>query len=543
MPPRKRQKRQIVEEIIESDEIQSESDTSLTHDHWSVPPSPTKHNNKNTSEQWIDKYKPRHVSDICINPTKLAQVRETLSSMIKHTSNSPRILILAGPSGSSKSTTVKLLARQLIPTANNTDLLMDNADDVIVEYHDTGTGSDDFGQFIRDVKYKRNSIILIEELPNIYHTDTLLKFRSTLRDWCFMDFNNGELPPLVICLSELEYDSEEFRVSYNIENNLTVETLLGKEMLSMKSNNGGSLIQVIKFNKLANRFLKKTVNGIIKNEGLLKKVNHMQLNEFQNEIFKVGDIRSIICNLEMWVKNVRKIIYSTTTVHGDNEDYVDMKSIDQVLSSFPEKNMDLLNLGLLENYQIFQDSKLEPISNLVDDLSINDLIKLGNVGIRSTRLNLRKSSGGSSHKLKMKFPRHFKMNRMARRTSNQINSYRQHLDPSNSFDNLNLIDGYFLPLIYNHTKKTKFRYNRLGGKFQEVYADEDIPVEDNENGGLYEYDQFEIDIQNKINQDLSTDGIDDDGELSDPIETDSDNDSEIFSSDSELDLLLTQGKY
>ncbi|KAL6451818.1 RAD24 Checkpoint protein RAD24 [Candida maltosa Xu316] len=510
------------------------------------------------SEQWIDKYKPLHVSDICINPTKLAQVRETLSSMIKHTSNSPRILILAGPSGSSKSTTVKLLARQLIPTnTNKTDLLMDDID-----------GIDDFGQFIRDVKYKRNSVILIEELPNIYHPDTLLKFRSTLRDWCFMDFNNGELPPLVICLSELEYDSEEFRVSYNIENNLTVETLLGKEMLSMKSEKGDSLIQVIKFNKLANRFLKKTVNGIIKNEGLLKKVNHMQLNEFQNEIFKVGDIRSIICNLEMWVKNVRsnsevsmesylrensinlfhaigKIIYSTTTVHGDNEDYVDMKSIDQVLSSFPEKNMDLLNLGLLENYQIFQDSKLEPISNLVDDLSVNDLIKIGNVGIRSTRLNLRKSSGGGSHKLKMKFPRHFKMNRMARRTSNQISQYRQHLDPSNSFDNLNLIDGYFLPLIYNQTKKTKFRYNRLGGKFQEIYADEDIPVEDNENCRLYEYDQFEIDIQNKINQDLSTDNIDinDDGEMSDPIETDSDNDSEIFSSDSELDLLLTQGKY
>ncbi|EMG45817.1 hypothetical protein G210_3975, partial [Candida maltosa Xu316] len=216
--------------------------------------------------------------------------------MIKHTSNSPRILILAGPSGSSKSTTVKLLARQLIPTnTNKTDLLMDDIDDdVIVEYHDTGTGIDDFGQFIRDVKYKRNSVILIEELPNIYHPDTLLKFRSTLRDWCFMDFNNGELPPLVICLSELEYDSEEFRVSYNIENNLTVETLLGKEMLSMKSEKGDSLIQVIKFNKLANRFLKKTVNGIIKNEGLLKKVNHMQLNEFQNEIFKVGDIRSII---------------------------------------------------------------------------------------------------------------------------------------------------------------------------------------------------------------------------------------------------------
>lgn len=99
-------------------------------------------------------------------------------------------------------------------------------------------------------------------------------------------------------------------------------------------------------------------------------------------------------------------------------------------------------------------------------------------------------------------------------------------------------------------KKTQgFRYNRLGGKFQEIYADEDMPLKEEEEGDgiIYEYDQFEIDIQNRINEELEIANSDD--ELSDPIEdsqddsNNNDDDDDVFLSDSELDLLLTQGNY
>ncbi|KAF6069828.1 hypothetical protein FOB64_002538 [Candida albicans] len=142
---------------------------------------------------------------------------------------------------------------------------------------------------------------------------------------------------------------------------------------------------------------------------------------------------------------------------------------------------------------------------------------------------------------------------MMNKTKNQISSYRRYLNPQTSFQDLNLIDGYYMPIIYNSQRKTRYRYNRLGGKFQEVYADDTIPIDEGE--VTYEYDQFEIDIKNKINLDSDmkySEVIDEDMDnMSDPIESDDDledigdigdNESDAFSSDSELELLLTQGK-
>ncbi|RCK62358.1 Checkpoint protein RAD24 [Candida viswanathii] len=583
MPPRRKK---IKVEVIESssdEEVSLESQDLENFDHWSVPKSqkqtqsfqsflsfsstdspqlrsqhPTPQPESPISHQWVDKYRPRYVSEICINPTKLKQVKDALRGMLNHTSRA-KILVLSGPSGCSKSTTVRLLAEELLPR----DSLFDSR---VIEY----TELEDFARFLQECRYKTGSVVLVEELPNVYHLETLGKFRDALKNWIYQDIPN--LPPLVICLTEIEYNNGDeggFRSSYSIDNNLTVDTLLSKEISKLEE------VENIKFNKIANRFLKKTVNRIIKDEQLIKSIGTPKLNGFLEEIFKIGDIRSIIHNLEIWVKNVTlnseismdsylrensinlfhaigKVIYSTTTAGNAEDDSVDMKSIEQVLSQYPEKNKDLLNLGLLENYHIYNDTRydLNLASNIVDDLSLSDIITLGDVGVRSTRVNLRKVPKNSNvpGKLKMKFPRHFKMNKMVRKTSNQINSYRRYISPKSSFEEINLVDGYFLPIIYNKRRTSGFRYNRLGGKFQEIYADEDIPVEE-EGGIIYEYDQFEIDIQNKINEELEVDNSDD--ELSDPIEdseqdnnnNNDDDDDDVFLSDSELDLLLTQGNY
>lgn len=597
-PRRKKPKYEPVDINSSFDEISSDSQGSSFFEHWSIQPSPVKKSETiNNNQQWIDKYRPKTINDICINPTKLKQVKDSMMKMINKTSNT-RVLILSGPSGSSKSTTVKLLAEELI-------IVRDAFDSIVIEYNEL----EDFGNFLQDCRYKSKNVILVEELPNIYHLETLKKFRDAIKHWIYQDDNGFSLPPLIICLTEIEYDSNDLRISYNIENNLTVDTLLGKEIIGLNQ------VEIIKFNSIANRFLKPTINKIIKQEGILKIINQQVLMRFLDEIFQIGDIRSIIFNLEMWIKNVKqfsskqkisidsfmrensinlfhaigKIIYSSSKVNirrlktsnnnnNNNEeeekeeeeegerldkDDIDYQSIEQVLQLFPEKNMDLLNLSLLENYHIYQDSNydLELASNIVDDLSVNDIIKLGDIGLRSTRINLSKAKNLSSKrfksmpssKLKMKFPRHLKMIKIMNKTKNQINSYRRYLNPQISFEDLNLIDGYYMPIIYNTQKQTKFRYNRLGGKFQEVYADDKIPIDEGEI--IYEYDQFEIDIKNKINLDLDmkySQAINEDiDNMSDPIETDDDledvrditnNESDAFLSDSELELLLTQGK-
>lgn len=135
MPPRRKR---VKVEVIESsfdEEISSESQEDLENfDHWSVPKSQLKtqsflsitstlssplKDQESILEPpqehipWIDKYRPIEVNDICINPMKLKQVKQSLESMINHRSNS-KILILCGPSGCCKSTTIKILANELL---------------------------------------------------------------------------------------------------------------------------------------------------------------------------------------------------------------------------------------------------------------------------------------------------------------------------------------------------------------------------------------------------------------------------------------------
>ncbi|KAG7664322.1 rad17 [[Candida] subhashii] len=585
-PKRKKPKYTIIESSFEEIEDDTDEEVYLSPRKQQSPikqqPSPIKSTQPPPSTsaiQWVDKYAPLNTRDICINPTKLSQVKSSLSAMIKGTSKS-RILILTGPSGSSKSTTIKLLAKELIPTSSIFQ-------DPVIEYFENYN----VDEFLNDCRYKIGSnlsVVLFEELPNVYHHDTLMKFRHALMNWIYYE---GELPPLVICLSEIEYNEGGDQVMwFNIENNLTVDTLLGKELSQLPQ------VEIIKFNSIATMFLKKTVNRIIKLEDeVFRQIPKTKLNAFLDEMYKVGDIRSMIFNLQMWTiftlaeqeidggetinlspnfirENqinlfyaIGKIIYSSSNFASLSQDNADFYSVEQVLSQFPT-NLPLLNLSLLENYHIFRDSNypIEIASNIVNDLSLSDMStpQLQEIGIRSTRINLRKTptttnNVHSTYKSKIKFPRHFKMIRMERKTMSQIKSYQKYIAPKVSFSDLNLIDGYYLPMINNRKYPKKLRYGRLGGRFCEIYADEDLPIFENHNengrggGIMYEYDQFQADVAEKINQEMRGDNdgddIGDEGYLSDPIEDSEaeknvDTDEDGFSSDPELDILISQGR-
>ena len=599
---------------------------------------PTIHTDK--YQQWIDKYEPKSSSEICINPQKLKQVREQLSLMISGT-DPTKLLILTGPSGSSKSTTIKILANELI---NRSQALALDSQEKFIEYNDStveGTNqSDQFEEFINDAKYKIGSnlsVILVEELPNIFHSGTLAKFRNCIRNWIY---SNLKLPPLVLCLTEIEYSGENREYSFNIENNLTVDTLLGRELVN------SAPVKVIKFNSIANRYLRKTINGIISVEKeTFRKIPNMEINRFLDEMVRIGDVRSLIFNMQLWGQHwhleagrkvlkepsnetsnepsnetsnepineptrepinptrepinptrepcvatnstlqhnlppidsskfiglnyqrenqiglfhaIGKIIYSSSefdTLSTQDQDYF---SIERVLMTFNNNNFSLLNLSILENYSIYQDAAypIEVASKIVDDLSINDLFSNfeanREIGIRSTRLNLRSVNArlGISHKSKIKFPRHFKMVRHYNKTYTQIKNYQKYVNNlQDSFDELNLVDGYYLPLIYNKQKNNRYRYNRLGGRFHEIYADEELPIiegDENTSGAtdenVYEMDQFQMDIISKMSE---NNDVEEEDELSDPIDDSDDGDdgdSDGFLSDPELDILISQGR-
>lgn len=539
MPPKKRLKCKATETSFE--EVDSSTDDE-DRDVFLVSPSPKKPQLRHNTP-WIIKYAPQTTSEICINPTKLKQVKDALHRMKTHQLMT-KVLVLVGPCGSSKSTTIKLLAKEI----TNLDVFNDS----LIEYDE----SENIGRFLQSCKYKTQSVVLIEKLPNVYHEDTLREFRDAIRQWIFAGI---ELPPLVICISEFEYESDRAQVSYGLENNMTGDTLLSRELLSYPE------VETIRFNPLATRFLKKTVYSILKNEGLTKLLSDTKFDAFLQELFKVGDIRSIILNLEMWVKfyksgvdynrenaigifhAIGKVIYSSKDFDGDVET-INLKTVSQVLETLPEKNLSLLNLGLLENYHIYQDSSfdLSIAKHITNNLSVNDLSPFGEIGVRSTRIYLSKAGPKSStSKLKMKFPRHFKVLKAMRKTATRLNEYRRYISPSSSIENLNLIDGYYMPLIYNRKYKTRYRYNRLGGKLNEIYADDDAPVIDDDYSCNHDYDQFQNDIDFAVNRqgdnggdDTESDALSDEIEES-PFEESSDDE---FGSDAEIDLLISQGK-
>ncbi|KAK6454891.1 Rad17 cell cycle checkpoint protein-domain-containing protein [Scheffersomyces xylosifermentans] len=542
--------------------------------------------------QWIDKYAPTCSSDLCINPQKLKQVKEVLYDMVTGKS-SKKLLVLTGPAGSSKSTSIKVLANEIIDgmalgrrdeygLSGETDLLSsgfegsDTANNRWIEYIDTGSvlgtnQSDQFDEFLTDVKYRVGpnlSVILIEELPNIFHYDTLVKFRNKIRQWIYSE---AVMPPLVICLTEVEYISDEGTrdYSYNIENNLTIDTLLGKDIVN------SAPVQSIKFNSIANRFVRKTIGQIIKQERtIFNQIPVKEVSTFLDEVVKIGDIRSIIFNLQMWATNyqrdqtwytrenqinlfhaIGKVIHSSSDFEGLSKDERNYNSIEQVLLNYT--NNQLLNLAILENYSIYNDGEysISTASEIVDGLSTNDLLTgeaNREYGIRSTRIQLQGiPASHTTRRARIKFPRHFKMIRQFNKTNIAIRSYQKYIEHS-SFQDLNLIDGYYLPLIYNRRLKTRYSYNRLGGKFTEIFADEEAATTDEPETGnsFYDVDQFQIDITDKIAELEKGGESDEEGELSEEIENSDEDDSfgddddldEGFSSDPELDVLISQGR-
>jgi cell cycle checkpoint protein len=349
-------------------------------------------------------------------------------------------------------------------------------------------------------------------------------------------------------------------------------------------------VQVVKFNAIANRFLKKTMHNIVKQEReIFKKIPIKEIDLFLDNIMKIGDVRSCISNLQLWAMNyvlaleskpdtdedklidtskflvtnfqrenqmnlfhaIGKIIFSSSNfAQFSNQDYL---SVEQVLTDFQESNFPLLNLSLLENYTMYKDGHypLTVACQISNDLSLNDTMSshmCKEIGIRSTRLNLRTVSSTEkyTHRQKTKFTRHFKMIKQYNKTFNQIRQYQMYVNNHrNSFQDLNLVDGYYRPLIYNRQNSTRYRYNRLGGRFQEIYADDELPVADDIQDDIKELDQFQVDINNKIRQieqDQVDQELDDDDELSDPISEEETTDEDEFLDDSELDNLISRGQ-
>ncbi|CCE62006.1 hypothetical protein TPHA_0B03350 [Tetrapisispora phaffii CBS 4417] len=433
---------------------------------------------------WYSKYSPKTLEDVVIHKRKLEDVKNELENMLSGRS-STRVLLITGPSGSSKSTIIEKLAEKLIPryrfnqgvytslrSFSSPDI---NSNQFITKYeNDTielnSSTVNSFDQFLRNAKYKTGnnlSLILVEELPNIFHMDTRMAFRKSLEEWLYS--NDARLPPLVVCLTECEIKSTEKSNinSFSVDTIFNAETVLGRELLN------NPRLKRLKFNPINATLMKKHLTMLAtENKDLLKQNNKWEVKElFIKELSLIsGDLRSSIAAFEFWASSSTNLSMFTRNeaisffhaigkiIHGSKEISDDNELINDLFQGSSNLvNSNNFKLGLLENYDVPNKGKfsIDMASTITDALSLSDRydtsVELLEHSARLIRYSYDQFKSKDHQSGKPKFSREWKIKRLQQEfiieSEDYMNVSMYKYQESKSMYNTILYDSYYSPYI------------------------------------------------------------------------------------------------
>jgi len=310
------------------------------------------------NETWVQRYAPHNRKDIAVNDRKIEDVARSLTP-----NSQTRALLLSGPAGSGKSSLLYILAQE-----QNLDVKefhppnsLIGATSVMESFRDFLTGASVFD--------RKSSLILIEELPNVFHEGTRQEFESALLDWV----SEPDLPIVAISFTEIEINAKYSEA-------LLVPRILGQLVQD-------SFCVHIKINPPSATLLKKTISSVAHEESA-----HVS-PAITKELSECGDVRNGLIALEMycrtgssgpggslWVRDtptelfhaIGKVVWTSKKKN----------SLEEALERFDD-TMDFFNLTILENYTSAKHQRL-PVgeaANVTDWLSLVDvapsLSKLG----------------------------------------------------------------------------------------------------------------------------------------------------------------------
>lgn len=519
-----------------------------------------------TRRPWVDKYIPNRAADLAVNPTKVKQVETTMREMpLKN----QRILVLSGPAGSGKLATIEYLAKHSFHLP-------------LVEFFEQTGLLDEFESFLLQCRFRRGrnrAIIVVEEFPNVFHPETLKRFRFALDHWLHVDVGDSSLPLLVLIVTELEYGTAGV---YLIDQMFNPYTLLGRELVHLPR------VAHVKFNSVAARFANKLVTRVMQNESKsFKSLSSRVVSQFCQRLITTGDIRSILANLETWTAlteatlpqkqtpndkdqldldltlmfirenllnifhAVGKIIFGSSVLDEitDDASLHDFYSVEQVLAQFSD-DLNLVSLGVVDNFDIYRlgDYNVSVASELLDYLSMAD--GLGKVpwvsrelGLRGARNLLAKAglggSGGGHNR--MVFPANLRIKRLCNQSRDQLWQYQWYGRQTKlsaglvSLQQINLIDGPLVGDILNQKYPQERVYGRIGGRLRHVLLLNDIDT--GETPEVKQVDQFVLDCERGMAAAALEEASD--SELSDPIsDLESEDDFDFSDDDDELLALV-----
>ncbi|KAJ9213337.1 hypothetical protein DTO166G4_5144 [Paecilomyces variotii] len=261
------------------------------------------------SRPWAERYAPADIDELAVHKRKVTDVRNWLTGVFSG-SNRRRLLVLRGPAGSGKTTTISLLSKavgyDIVEWRNplGSEYTAHDYTSMGAQFEEFLGRSDKFGSLDLDttgmpVQHDSPSgrrIILIEEFPTVLSrtSPTLMAFRSSLQRYLAANshpFLNRQaaqsIPPVVIVVSETMLGT-----STSISDNFTVHRLLGPEICKHEGTS------VIEFNPIAPTFMSKALNLVLQKETSDSKRTRIPGPAVLKQLSDMGDIRSAISSLE-----------------------------------------------------------------------------------------------------------------------------------------------------------------------------------------------------------------------------------------------------
>lgn len=238
---------------------------------------------------WLKAFEPTDIKDLALHPKKI----EDLRNWFKVTKIPNKILLLEGPPGCSKTTSIKLVAKEagfdvlewITPTDIETNLLYDNPryyerdfvsyENQVVKFSDFLLRSSCFNSLLSNKK----RLLLVKDLPNTF-------FKKTEEFWAILQrFSEDGKAPLVFVITES--NSKTLNVGYDLFPD-KIRLTLGIDSLS--------------FNPVSSTLLKRAVKRIIEliesdsnYSAVFKKPSEEVIQNLIDQC--QGDVRNAVQNL------------------------------------------------------------------------------------------------------------------------------------------------------------------------------------------------------------------------------------------------------
>ena len=268
---------------------------------------------------WSERFGPKNLDELVVHKRKVADVRRWLDDVMAGRMRQ-RLLILKGPAGSAKTTTLRLLANDMgcevlewkNPTNNNagTGFVSFSAkfDDFLgrggkfgaLDMDDTPqTSSTPAGSLNGSHHGHSKRLMLIEEFPNTFSrsSSALASFRSSILSYLstqvpaltmFSNKSNMEpIKPVVMIISETLLTTTSASAD-----SFTAHRLLGPEILRHPG------VGIIEFNAVAPTLLAKALDLVVQKEARKSGRRRTPGPLVLQRLGEIGDIRNAISSLE-----------------------------------------------------------------------------------------------------------------------------------------------------------------------------------------------------------------------------------------------------